>query len=146
MEISFIPQGILKQFYSDSQQQYEFNILISNIFVIIVVLILKNSLIDFLNLIPHFCLFKMLVGIECPFCGMTRAFCAMGNLNLKQAFILNPASIIIVSFLFLQIPLRLLSICLPIHINKVRKISRYYSNIVLMMVLTNWIIITTRIL
>jgi hypothetical protein len=68
--------------------------------------------IDFIELLPkiHFCLFRLITGFDCPFCGTTRAFLALGQLNLMKAISFNPLSIILlavmVAYLYLKkIPL-----------------------------------------
>lgn len=37
------------------------------------------------------CLFKWALGIECPGCGITRAYISLFRLDLKQAFMYNHA-------------------------------------------------------
>ena len=37
-----------------------------------------------------FCPFHAITGFNCPGCGMTRAFLAIGQLKFKEAFALNP--------------------------------------------------------
>ena len=68
--------------------------------------------IDFLELLPrfHFCLFRLVTGFDCPFCGTTRAFLALGQLKLMKAISFNPLSIILLSVMviylcFKKIPL-----------------------------------------
>jgi len=140
MEVSFLPFWFLRYFYPDFTRQYQLNILLSNILVILVFLIFKNSLIHFLNMIPHFCLFDKIFGIECPFCGMTRAFCEISNSNFKQAFQLNVASFFVISFFLFQIPFRILSLSFNQHINRISLFSKYTGIIVLIAVFANWLI------
>jgi hypothetical protein len=68
--------------------------------------------IDFLELLPktHFCLFHLLTGFNCPFCGTTRAFLALGQLKIMKAISFNPLSmillaVIIIYLCFKKIPL-----------------------------------------
>jgi len=42
------------------------------------------------GLMPH-CLFRLLTGIPCPGCGMTRTFHMIGHGNFTDAFLMNPA-------------------------------------------------------
>ncbi len=53
--------------------------------------------VDLLELLPktHFCLFHLITGFACPFCGTTRAFLAMGQLKLMEAISFNPLSVIL---------------------------------------------------
>lgn len=39
------------------------------------------------------CPFHVITGMACPGCGMTRAFLALGQFNLKQAVAFNPFSL-----------------------------------------------------
>jgi hypothetical protein len=39
------------------------------------------------------CLFKALTGLECPGCGMTRAFLLIGHGRLGEAFAMHPAGL-----------------------------------------------------
>ena len=45
-----------------------------------------------LKALPDLCLFHRLSGLLCPGCGMTRAFLALGALDLRAAVSLNPFS------------------------------------------------------
>ncbi|HOS44326.1 MAG TPA: DUF2752 domain-containing protein [Armatimonadota bacterium] len=39
---------------------------------------------------PSLCGFRQLTGLDCPSCGLTRAFRAMGRLQVREAFGYNP--------------------------------------------------------
>lgn len=124
----------------DFLRQNELNILISNIFVISIFILFKNSLIHYLNYIPHFCLFDKIFGVECPVCGITRSFCEIAKGNLKQAFSLNLSGFFVALFFLLQIPLRIISLYNIKSIEKVNIISNYLSKTVLMVILINWVV------
>ena len=64
--------------------------------------------IDFLELLPktHFCLFRLITGFDCPFCGTTRAFLALGQLNLMKAISFNPLSIILLAVMVIYLYLK----------------------------------------
>jgi hypothetical protein len=51
--------------------------------------------IDFREYLSHFslCAFRAVTGIQCPGCGMTRAFLSLGQLKLKEAIQFNPFSL-----------------------------------------------------
>ena len=140
MEISIIPKWILKYLSSDYYQQYDISILISNLLIIFVFIFSKNSIIDILNSIPHFCLFDKLIGIECPVCGITRSFCEFSNGNFDIAFNLNSSSLYVALFFMLQVPLRIISLVRKNMRNRVNFISKYLGNTVLIVVLINWVI------
>ena len=140
MEVSFLPNWVMKYLCTDIIRQYQLNILLSNILVLLLFLIFKNSIILFLNQLPHFCLFDKLIGVECPFCGMTRAFCEISNTNFINAYRLNVASFFVISFFICQIPLRVFSFFKNEYIIRINLISKYFSNIVFAIVLANWVL------
>ena len=116
------------------------NILISNILIITIFVLFRNSLLDFLSYIPHFCLFDKLIGIECPVCGTTRAFCEIAKGNLQKAFSLNLSSFLVALFFLFQIPLRLFSLYREKSIKRINLISRRMSYVVLAVIITNWLL------
>jgi hypothetical protein len=68
--------------------------------------------IDILKLLPktQLCLFHVLTGFNCPFCGTTRAFLALGQLKLIKAISFNPFSVVLLAIMifylfFKRIPL-----------------------------------------
>ncbi|MCP4053688.1 MAG: DUF2752 domain-containing protein [Mesoflavibacter sp.] len=140
MEIALIPNFIIKHFASDFFKQNDYNILISNLLIILLFIITGNYLISILNYIPHFCLIDKITGIECPVCGTTRAFCELSNGNLTNAFYLNKTSILVASFFLIQIPLRTFSLLGITKSNTTNKISKYFSQAILTIILINWII------
>ncbi|MDR1343337.1 MAG: DUF2752 domain-containing protein [Prevotellaceae bacterium] len=79
MEISFIPKWLIKYVFSDYSAQFEANILISNAIIIITFAIFRDTLVDFISLLPHFCLFDKIFDVQCPFCGITRGFCELAK-------------------------------------------------------------------
>lgn len=54
---------------------------------------------------PGFCLFHRLTGLECPGCGMTRAFHAISHAGFSQALSFNLLSLAVYAF-FMGILLR----------------------------------------
>lgn len=138
MEIAIVPYWIIKYTSTNFLKQYSFNILISNILIIALFLIFKNSLINFLGYFPHFCLLDKLIGIECPVCGTTRAFCELSNGNINSAYQLNATSILVAFFFSIQIPLRVVSIINEQHTKIINTISKYFSQAILAIILLNW--------
>lgn len=55
---------------------------------------------------PETCFFKRVLGIDCPFCGMTRSFISMSHLKFNQAWEFNKIGIFIYAIVILQIPYR----------------------------------------
>ena len=140
MEIAIIPNFIIKHFASDYFRQNDYNILISNLVIILFFIFSGSYLISILNYIPHFCLIDKITGTECPVCGTTRAFCELSNGNLNNAYYLNRTSIFVAIFFIFQIPLRILSILGITKTITINKISKYFSRAILTIILINWII------
>ena len=140
MEIAIIPNFIIKHFTSDYFRQNDYNILISNLAIIIFFIFTGNYLISILNSVPHFCLIDKITGIECPVCGTTRAFCELSSGNLRNAYLLNRTSIFVAIFFVFQIPLRIISIIGITKTITINKISKYFSRLILTIILINWII------
>ena len=84
------------------------------------------------------CFFKNTFGIRCPGCGLTRAFLAIFNFNLIEAFKLNIISIPL--FIFIIIANILLLYDIIFNKNKVynflNKLSKYYVLILILLVVT----------
>jgi len=76
------------------------------IFVIAVSFILRPDLLSGIEL----CAFHALTGLQCPGCGMTRAFCAISHGQFADAWKLNP-----VSFYFYT--LTILGLVYPLFVN-----------------------------
>ncbi len=140
MEIAIIPQFLIKNLTSDYYRQNDYNILMSNLILILIFAFFGNSLISILNNVPHFCLIDKLTGIECPVCGTTRAFCELSNGNLNNAYFLNKTSILVALFFIFQIPLRIISILKITNTNRINIISKYFSRVILIVILLNWAI------
>lgn len=140
MDISFFPNWIINYFTKNFYKQNDLNILLSNLFIVFVFILFRNVLIDFLNLIPHFCLFDKLTGNECPVCGITRGLCEISSGNIEKAISYNYSSILIFSIFIFQIIIRLINLSIVQSFEKVKIFSKYYSNIILTCVLVIWIV------
>ncbi len=139
MEISIIPNWIIIIFSKDSVKQIHYNILLSNCLIVLSFIVFKDSLINFLNTIPHICLFDYIFKIECPVCGTTRAFCELSKGNLHNAYKLNAPSLFIALIFVFQIPLRIISILKNISIKIINNISRVINYFILIVVFLYWI-------
>ena len=54
--------------------------------------------------IPEVCGSRSLFGVDCPGCGMSRAFISISNLQIDRALAFNSASLIVYLFVAIQIP------------------------------------------
>lgn len=56
--------------------------------------------------LPESCAVRQLFGINCPGCGLTRAFIAISDGQWARAWHFNPASFVVYLFVVFQIPWR----------------------------------------
>ena len=54
--------------------------------------------------LPNICSSRMIFGIDCPGCGMTRAFIAISHGQFQKAWNFNPASFLVYLLIIGQIP------------------------------------------
>ncbi|MFZ4797709.1 MAG: DUF2752 domain-containing protein [Bacteroidia bacterium] len=146
MEISIIPNFIMKYYSNDYWKQNDINILVSNILVISFFILFSNSIIELMNIIPHFCLIEKLFGIDCPVCGFTRAFGEMSNGNIQKAASLNFSSLLVAFYFVFQIPIRLFSIFKTNQQTKINKISKYLGQLIFVTIIASWAVKTIIIL
>jgi hypothetical protein len=140
MEIEIIPRWIIKQLASNYGIQHELNILLSNVLFILLFLIFKDKVLELMNLVPHFCLFDKIFGIECPVCGTTRAFCEISKGNYLNAYNLNFSSFFVASYFLSQIPLRLITLSNNDFILRINTISKIFGLSVIVVLIINWFI------
>ena len=57
--------------------------------------------------LPEACTSKLLFGVSCPGCGLTRAMISLSSGEFERAWAFNPASFLLYPFLVVQIPWRL---------------------------------------
>lgn len=103
-------------------------------------IVFKDILIVIANALPHFCLFDKITGVQCPVCGITRAFCELSKGNISRAYHLNVSSLFVASFFVSQIPLRTCSLWKPEAWIIVNNISKIFSRLVLVAIVVNWLI------
>jgi len=136
MEVSIIPRFLIKKITDNDIQQINWNILISTILILIVLIFIKISTI---NSIPHFCLFNKLTGLPCPACGIIRSLLCLYDFKIMESLKYNPNGLMIFSFFILQIPMRIIVLCSEIHFHLIEKISRIMSRLVIVTLLIYWI-------
>lgn len=60
--------------------------------------------------LPQMCGSRALFGIECPGCGLTRSFVALGSGNFRESFRLHHVGWLLALAVVLQIPYRILAL------------------------------------
>jgi len=56
--------------------------------------------------LPELCHMRRYTGVDCPGCGMTRAFISLGHGRLSDAWRYNPAAFLLFPLMVFQIPFR----------------------------------------
>jgi hypothetical protein len=135
MEVSIVPRFLIKKISDNNIHQINWNILISTCLILLLIPFINIST---LNSIPHFCLFEKIVGIPCPVCGVTRSIVSLSEFNIVESFNYNPAGILIVFSLVLQIPLRIIALINENYFKIIQKISEIMLFIVIFSLFLQW--------
>ena len=130
MEINFCPRWILTKLHIPERSQHHLAILISTLLVLLFVPMIPH--------VPHFCLMKKLLGIPCPGCGISHSIMAAFQFDLEGAWVFNPAGIAVALLFCYQIVARPVAIALPQAAGVVSLISRYGSNITVILLFLVW--------
>ena len=138
MEISFIPNFLIRLFTQNEVKQINLNILLSSIIVIFAFSIININVLDSIS---HFCLFHKLTDIPCPACGITRSIYSIYDGNFVESYRLNPNGILILIAFSLQIPLRIIALANQKYFLTVENISKITNKILIVSLITSWIYI-----
>lgn len=130
MEIDFCPRWLLTKLRVPERSQHHLAILISTLVVLLFVPMIPHT--------PHFCLMKRLLGIPCPGCGISHSLMAAFRFDLAKAWFFNPAGIAVALFFCYQIVARPFAIAVPRVAGAVSSISRYGSNITVILLFLVW--------
>jgi hypothetical protein len=130
MEIDFCPRWILAKLHVPERSQHHLAILISTLAALMLVPIIPH--------VPHFCLMKKLLGIPCPGCGISHSVMAAFTLDLAKAWLANPAGIGVALTFSFQVVARPIAIALPRTAGVVSSISRYGSNLSMILLFVVW--------
>jgi uncharacterized protein DUF2752 len=130
MEIDFCPRWILTKLRIPERSQHHLAILVSTLLVLLFVPMIPH--------VPHFCLMKKFLGIPCPGCGISHSILAALRFDLAKAWLFNPAGIAVALLFCYQIAARPIAIALPRATVVVSSISRYGSNITVILLFLVW--------
>jgi len=130
MEIDFCPRWILTKLRVPERIQRHLAILISTLVVLLLVPIIPH--------VPHFCLMKKVLGIPCPGCGISHSVFAAFRFDLAKAWLANPAGIGVALLFSFQVVARPIAIALPRATGAVSSISRYGSNLSVILLFLVW--------
>lgn len=130
MEIDFCPRWILAKLRVPERSQHHLAVLISTLVVLLLVPLVPH--------VPHFCLMKKLLGIPCPGCGISHSIMAAFRFDPAMAWHANPAGIGVALLFSFQIVARPFAIALPPAAGVVSSISRYGSNLSVILLFVVW--------
>jgi hypothetical protein len=130
MEIDFCPRWILTRLRVPERSQHHLAILISTLVVLLLVPIVPH--------VPHFCLMKKLLGIPCPGCGISHSVVAAFRLDFAKAWFENPAGIGVALLFCFQMVARPIAIAAPRAADIVSSVSRYGSNLSVILLFLVW--------
>ena len=64
---------------------------------------------------PEMCGVRSVLGVDCPGCGMSRAFISISHLEIGKALALNSASLFVYLFVAIQIPWHAMQIFMTLY-------------------------------
>jgi hypothetical protein len=131
MEINILPRWILVKLRVPEQSQHHAAMFISTLLVL--------SLVPVIPHVPHFCLMKKVLGIPCPGCGISHSVISVFHLDPAMAWRANPAGIGVAALFSFQLGARPMAISMPRTAAMVSSISRYASNIAMLVLFLVWI-------
>jgi len=135
MEICIIPKFILRRISNNVIIQLQWSILISSCIVLISFCIVKM---EFVNSIPHFCVFKEITTFPCPGCGIIRSIYYLYDLKFIKSLSFNPCGVLIVLSQIIQVPLRIIVLSNQSYQTSIDRISILMTRLVLLTLLIFW--------
>ena len=100
MVIAVLPARWLSRHVGDAERARHLNVLVSSVGV------LAALAVSGADALPGTCLFQLLAGHPCPFCGMTHAVSAAVLGHLHESWSLHPVGPFVFAVLVVQLPLR----------------------------------------
>jgi len=140
MEIAIVPKFILTHITRESDKQYDYNVLITNFLLLLLGVAWGNGWLPDFQSIPHSCLTSDLIGVHCPGCGITTASREVLQGNFLKGAAINMASPLLIFFISMQIPLRLLNIISKNFKESTKNLTKWFQIKLLFFMLFNWII------
>lgn len=131
MEIDICPRWLLNRFGVPPQARVHAAILFSTVLVLGAIPIAVS--------IPHLCLFRVLLGIPCPGCGVLHGLMGVAALDFGAAWRSNPAALAVATIFVFQIVARPLALMQPQVGGTVSKMSQRCSDAVIGCLLLVWI-------
>jgi hypothetical protein len=102
MIIAFVPRFLLHRLVNDPAAAWHTNVVVSHT-ALLLAIPLSPLLLDMIGNWPHTCLSRQLFGVPCPGCGITTSVGYLSQSKLAESFAANPAGIVLVMCLLLQL-------------------------------------------
>ncbi len=131
MEIDICPRWLVTKLGLPAHSLHHASVLISTLLVLMLLPCIPH--------IPHFCLMRKLLGIACPGCGISHSVMAVLRMDFPGAWHANPAGIGVAGGFVFQIAGRSVALAAPRTGGAVALISRYGSNIAMVLLLVVWV-------
>ena len=90
--------------------------------------------------LPHTCASRAMLGVDCPGCGLTRAFILLAEGDLKASIGVHRIGWVLVLFILFQIPYRIFGIKWPERMPSGPAVPSSIVLVVFILLLGNWII------
>lgn len=139
MEFAFVPKIFINRFVKDERARIDINVLISSLFLIAFVFVFFYLGFNF-GIVPHFCLFEKFLGIPCPGCNVSKSIFLLHKKDVVKSLEVNVAGIAIVSFILLQIPLRVIALTWPKTSKFISNLSKKGSFLILFILILEWLL------
>jgi len=136
MEIAIIPAWLLDRLPVAADNRWHVNVWLSSVAVLLVFLAAPTVP----GSLPHFCLFRALLHIPCPGCGILHGMGFLFRGSLGLAWESNPASFGIVALLMFQLIGRPVAVVLPGKARVISQASASTSKCVLAILFLVWAI------
>ena len=132
MEINVCPPWMLAKLGVPPGKRLHVGILLSSLLALTISPILVR--------LPHFCLAQKMLGIPCPGCGVMHSLIAISHLQFHQAWMFNPAGIVLASYLVFQMFGRSLVLASVLNAGGVSAMSRHGQTGVIAALLAVWLV------
>src|SRR5437016_5411192 len=102
MTLALIPSHLIQRSVPSAADRYAVNVAISHSTVLIV-LFFAPAVFSWLTEMPHACLFRSLLGIPCPGCGVITSLRLLAEGRILQSVSANLLGVVTVAFLLIAL-------------------------------------------
>ena len=131
MEINVLPRWLLAKLRISSGAQPHWALFLSSLLALFAPFLLIH--------IPHICLFRKLLGIPCPGCGILHGMASLLQMHIAAAWVSNPAAFFLAAFLVFQLIARPVALAFEVTRSAIGEISYHGDRVVGAALLLVWI-------